>query len=246
MLPALALLLLLAPGSAQVAFEPLQTTVEGELIPGDSVKVVIVNREERESAYLIYVQQGEERRILSRGAVPPRGSVEIVLTLPWARSVIVEVNGERRELQLAPETRLSVVARGGKFMDVKEDTWLKVSVALRTNVAGEKAKIRIVDEREGKLLKEEEIILIDNYVYEFYLKVEENPMIFPLLKELQYSRPLRIEVVGEDTFPDNNADYLYLTVKAPEIWRIPWGFSVALLGIAVLVALLLLARRAFS
>lgn len=246
MLLIVAFLLLALPASAQVTFEPLQTTVEGKLIPGDSVKVVIANREEREASFTVYVQQGEERKVLSRGVISPRGSAEVTISLPWARAVFVEVGGERHELQISPETRLSLVARGGKFMDIRENTWLKVTVALRTNMVGEKAKVRIVDERENKVLKEEEITLIDNYAYDFYVKIGENPTVFPFLKELLYSRPLRVEVVVQDTFLDNNVDYLYLTVRAPDIWRIPWGFLVGLLGVAVLAVFVLVARRAFS
>lgn len=242
----LLLLLLALPASAQVSYEPLQTTVEGRLIPGDSVRIVVSNREERESHFVIYFQRGEERVVLSRGTVSPKGSAELSVSLPWARSILVEVGGERGELPISPETRLSVVTARGKFLDVQENTWLKVTVALRTNMAGERAKVRIVDESENRVLKEEEVVLIDGYAHDFYVKIGENPSLLPLLKELQRSRPLRVELVVQDTFPDNNADYLYLTVRAPDIWRIPWGFLVGLAGIAAIAALLLLTRWVFS
>ncbi|MCX8196393.1 MAG: hypothetical protein N3F67_04880 [Acidilobaceae archaeon] len=240
----LALLLVLLASSTHVSFEPLAVTREGIILPGDSIKVTIYHEGE-EAPYAVYFLKGEETGVISRGTVKPGSPAELVVNVPWARALAVEVGGRRWELEIAPESKISVVRRGTKFLDVREGSWVKLMALLRTNVPGERAIVRVVDESAGKVLWEEEVRLWDNQLYEFYVKIGENPR-FLVFKEIVVLRPLRVELLAEDSFEANNVDYLYVTSRADDIWRVPWGLAVAAGGAAIIALLAAIARRVFA
>lgn len=224
---------------ALASYEPYRYTVPDALIPGDTVKIATAPGA---LVKVSCVDRGVQRELLERVS---NGS--LLLEIPWCRDVAVEIyEGEsKRVISIPVSPEVKVIVAGAPWDVEREGAIRKIMILVRTNVEGE-AIISIRDETRGVLLAKRAVELADRGAYDFYIKIPDNPS-FLWYKKLSELRRIRVEIAPpQDTYGENNYDDFYLSVTSPDYWRIPWGATLLLGGVALLALLAALSRRIFD
>lgn len=248
----------------EIEVKPLRSRIEGRIIPGDIVEVnvrVVVTPHTMDSVGLGYrvecisgsehhkVVEGSLRVPLSGGL----GSSRFNLEIQWCKQVSITITSPEGTsktviLDIDPEVSIELPDYYRyKIETMKEGSTIILGVRIKSNVDGARGAIVIRDETLDLKLLEKPITLRSGvYMEEFYLRLPENPVRALVFKEYEMLHKIVVEYVGVDTYNGNNEDSFYVMIVSDNVWRIPWALAIVFGFIVTLVALVYIARIAFS